>query len=118
MRDFLDGPQIEKMVGLPPGAGLDFRVFGDKDDPMGRVEIVEYQQADGEDRYARAVPPATGTLHVTWQVPDLAPLLANLATNGIDHSEHGNIDAVFGKGRMISFRSPAGLRIEVQEVRP
>ena len=115
MQDLLSGPEVEKMVGLPPGAGLDFRVLGEPDDPMGRIEIVEYQQTEGTDRYQLAKPPNTGTLHVTWQVADLAPLRANLETWGVPVTEHGPVDAIFGSGPMISFYSPAGFRIEVQE---
>jgi len=115
MRDLLAGPEVEKMVGLPAGAGLDFRVLGDSGDPMGRIEIVEYQQTEGADRYALAKPPNTGALHVTWQVDDLEPLRANLETWGVPTTEHGAVDAIFGNGPMISFYSPAGFRIEVQE---
>ena len=116
MRDLLAGPAVEKMVGLPPGAGLDFRVLGDPDDPMGRIEVIEYQQTEGTDRYALARPPNTGTLHVTWQVDDLGPLRASLDNWGVPVTEHGSVDAIFGRGPMISFYSPGGFRIEVQEL--
>lgn len=115
MQDLLSGPEVERMIGLPAGAGVDFRVLGDADDPMGRIEVIEYQQTQGADRYAKARPPATGTLHVTWQIPDLAPLRANLDTWGVAFTEHGNVDALFGTGPMISFYSPGGFRIEVQQ---
>jgi catechol 2,3-dioxygenase-like lactoylglutathione lyase family enzyme len=116
MVDLLSGPEVEKMVGLPPGAGLDFRVLGDPEDPMGRIEVIEYQQTEGTDRYALAKPPHTGTLHVTWQVDDLAPLRASLDKWGVPITEHGPVDAIFGRGPMISFYSPGGFRIEVQEL--
>ena len=118
MRFALAGPETEKMIGLPPGAGLIFHVLGADSDPMGRIELVEYQQTEGTDRYALAKPPATGTLHVTWQVDDLAPLRTRLAASLVEVTEHGMIDAIFGAGPMISFKSPGGLRIEVQEIRP
>lgn len=116
MRDLLAGPAVEKMVGLPPGAGLDFRVLGDAEDPMGRIEVIEYQQTEGSDRYALAKPPNTGSLHVTWQVEDLAPLRDSLGQRGVTVVEHGVVDAIFGRGPMISFYSPGGFRIEVQEL--
>lgn len=115
-RDLLTGPEVEKMVGLPPGAGLDFRVLGDAGDPMGRIEIVEYQQTEGADRYRLATPPNTGTLHVNWQLEDLGPLRANLEKWGVPVTEHGPVDAIFGSGPVISFYSPAGFRIEVQQL--
>ncbi len=113
--DLLSGPDIERMVGLPPGAGLDFRVYGDPDEPLGRIELVEYQQTAGEDRYARARPPATGLLLTGWHCADLTPLRARLEKLGIAFTEHGEIDAIYGRGPVISFRSPAGFRIEVQK---
>lgn len=111
----LKGPVIEKTVGLPPGAGLDIRVFGDADEPLGRIEVIEYQRVQGDDLYPRAKPPATGILHMNYRVPDLAPIRARLAKAGVPVTEHGNVAALFGNGRVISFRSPAGFRIEVQE---
>ncbi|MDJ0928644.1 MAG: VOC family protein [Gammaproteobacteria bacterium] len=117
MQFALAGPETEKMIGLPPGAALVFHVLGAESDPMGRIELVEYQRTQGTDRYALAKPPATGTLHVTWQVDDLAGLRTRLARHGVAVTEHGDIDAIFGAGPLISFNSPGGLRIEVQERR-
>jgi catechol 2,3-dioxygenase-like lactoylglutathione lyase family enzyme len=110
----LTGPDIERTVGLPSGAGLRLQVFGDPHEPLGRIEVIEYQQVRGEDLYPRAMPPATGILHVTYRVPDLAPLRARLAAAGVSVTEHGTVTAIFGSGPLLSFRSPAGFRIEVQ----
>jgi len=110
----LEGPEIERTVGLPPGAGVDIHVFGDPDDPMGRIEIIEYQGVQGEDRYPRARPPARGILHINYRVPDLEPVRERLAMANVAVTDHGIVDAIFGTGAMISFRSPAGFRIEVQ----
>jgi catechol 2,3-dioxygenase-like lactoylglutathione lyase family enzyme len=114
-QDLLAGPEIERMVGLPEGAGIDFRVLGAETDPMGRIEIIEYQRAEGRQLFDRAVPPATGLLHAGWRVADLAPLRRQLAARGIDYREVGAVDAIYGDGPMLVFHSPAGFRIEVQE---
>jgi catechol 2,3-dioxygenase-like lactoylglutathione lyase family enzyme len=110
----LKGTEIERTVGLPPGAGLDIHVFGDPDDPMGRVEIIEYEQVEGENLYRRAKPPATGILHMNYRVPDLKPIRERLAKANVAVTDHGAVDAIYGAGTMISFCSPAGFRIEVQ----
>lgn len=110
----LEGPAIEATVGLPPGAGLDIRVFGAPAEPLGRIEIIEYQRVAGADRYPHANPPATGILHVNYRVADPGPLRTRLARAGIAVTEHGMVDALYGKGPLISFRSPTGFRIEVQ----
>jgi catechol 2,3-dioxygenase-like lactoylglutathione lyase family enzyme len=113
----LTGPDIERTVGLPPGAGLKIRVFGDPAEPLGRIEIIEYQQVEGEDLYPRARPPATGILHMNFRVPDLAPIRARLGRADVAMTEHGQVASICGTGPMLSFNSPAGLRIEVQGVR-
>ncbi|MGI9330691.1 MAG: VOC family protein [Gammaproteobacteria bacterium] len=115
MEDFLAGPEIERMVGLPAGAGIDFRVLGDEADPMGRIEVIEYQRTGGEDRFDRARPPATGTLHAGWQVADLNAVRRHLNEQGIAFRDHGSLDTIYGTGPMISLKTPAGFRIEVQE---
>lgn len=112
----LNGPVIEQTIGLPSGAGLDVRVFGDRADPLGRIEIIEYQRVTGDDLYPRAIPPATGILHVNYRVPDLTPIRTCLAQAGVPVAEHGIVATVFGTGPVMSFRSPAGFRIEVQGI--
>lgn len=110
----LAGAAVEQTVGLPPGASLTLQVFGDPAEPLGRLEIIEYGGVAGEDRYARARPPARGILHVTWRVPSLGPVRARLDAAGVSVTEHGVVDALFGRGELIECRSPAGLRIELQ----
>jgi catechol 2,3-dioxygenase-like lactoylglutathione lyase family enzyme len=110
----LAGPAIERTVGLPQGAALRLRVFGDPADALGRIEIIEYQQVRGQDRYPRARPPATGILHVNYQVPDLAPLRSRLRAAHVPVREHGILDTLYGNGPILSFHSPAGLKVEVQ----
>lgn len=79
---------------------------------MGRIEVIEYQQVEGEDLYPRAKPPATGILHMNYRIPDLKPIRERLANLTV--TEHGTINALYGSGETISLHSPAGFRIEVQ----
>ena len=37
------GPEVERTIGLPSGAGLDVRIFGDASYGYGRLEIVQYE---------------------------------------------------------------------------
>lgn len=114
MQDLLAGPDIERMVGLPAGAGIDFRVLGAEADPMGRIEVIEYQRTGGTNLFQRALPPATGTLHAGWQVTSLTALRRRLGERDIEYREHGALDLVYGSGPVLSFVTPAGFRIEVQ----
>ena len=52
------GPEVERTIGLPAGAGLDIRIFGDPAYAYGRLEIVQYEGVTGADLYPRARPPA------------------------------------------------------------
>lgn len=113
----LKGPEIEKMVGLPKGAGLDMRFFGPKDDPFGRIEVVHYEGIAGVDRFIRAHPPALGTLHVTLFVEALAPAIKAAGGHGSRVREHGPIDTIYGKGQAATVFAPNGLRVELMERR-
>ena len=113
--NLLVGEEIERMVGLPKGAGLDVRVLGEADNEFGRMEIVDYQGVEGEDRYARAVAPSLGTLHVRYELPDLVPLKSRLEELNIPFTTFPNIESLLGAGEVVVFHSPAGLRIEAQQ---
>ena len=116
------GPEVERTIGLPPGAALDIRIFGDAGYDYGRLEIVQYEGVKGADLYPRARPPARGLLSVTFFVPDIDPVLARAAALAVEAGtgamrappvDHGVVDTVFGKARMATLTSPAGLRIDL-----
>jgi catechol 2,3-dioxygenase-like lactoylglutathione lyase family enzyme len=111
----LGGPAIEQSIGLPAGAALRLKVYGDPTEPLGRIEAIEYEGTQGTNLFARARPPALGTLHVTYQVSTLAPVLANLRSANVTVTDHGHRRLLYGAGRVVSCHSPAGLRIEAQE---
>jgi len=119
------GPEVERTIGLPPGAGLDIRIFGDAGYDYGRLEIVQYEGVKSADLYPRARPPARGLLSVTFFVPDVGAVLARAAALATDTTaaagatmrapplDHGVVDTVFGTTRMATLTSPAGLRIDL-----
>ncbi|MCU0758531.1 MAG: hypothetical protein MUF07_04920 [Steroidobacteraceae bacterium] len=116
------GPEVEKTVGLPQGAGLDIRIFGDPAYDYGRIEIVQYERAPGTDLYPRARPPARGLLSVTYFVPDVGAILARAGAPGAPRMraaplDHGVVATIFGESRLATLTSPAGLRIDLLERR-
>lgn len=116
------GPEVEKTIGLPKGAGLDIRIFGDPAYDYGRLEIVQYEGANGADLYPRARPPARGMLSVTYFVPDVGAILAKATAPDAPRMraapvDHGLVTTIFGQSRMASLTSPAGLRIDLVERR-
>jgi len=110
----LRGPEIEKIIGLPPGGGLDGRILGDPEEPYGTVQVSQYSGAvNSEDRYPRAKAPARGMLSLTYFVGDLSPWLAQAGHGEI--TDLGRGAGIYGPGRMVTFATPAGLRVDVVE---
>ena len=114
----LFGEHVEKMIGLPKGGGLRLNLLeGDETDRYGRVELVTYIGAKKQDNlYKIANPPALGTLHCLFKVETISEIKKKLQERSIIFDEFGSLDLIYGKGEVISFRSPAGLRIDVQEL--
>jgi hypothetical protein len=108
------GPEVEKTIGLPPGAALDIHILGDLKNDYGKLEIVQYEGVKSNNLYPRSKPPARGMLSVTYIVDDLSALLLRGAALGI--MDHGATTCILGQGRMASVTSPAGLRVDLFEV--
>ncbi len=111
----LDGPEIEKMIGLPPGAALDVSIWGRNGWPLGQIEIIDYRGVDGDNLYPRARPKSTGILHVSYETPSLDSIRRKLDTGRIEFSEYGPVTTLYGSGPVLSVRSPAGFRVEFHE---
>ncbi len=107
------GPEIERAVGLPKGAGLDIRILGDPASSLGRLEIVQYEGVKSANLYPRTAAPARGMLSVTYLVPSLDPILQRGAAYGV--RDVGVLRTVYGSGRAAQLTSPAGLRIDLIE---
>ena len=113
----LFGDHVEKMIGLPKGGGLRLNLLeGDEIDQYGRVELVTYVGAEKQNNlYKTANPPALGTLHCLFKADDLSIIEEKLRKKSMPFEEFKSLDLIYGKGEMLSFRSPAGLRIDVQK---
>ncbi len=113
MHHRITGSGIEAAVGLPKGSALDMRLCGSPDNMFGRMELVAYEGLSGENRFSRAVPPATGILRCGFRTDKLDELLKRVELQDITVGRIFEIDAIFGAGRIVEFSSPAGLQIEV-----
>lgn len=107
----LSGPEIEAMIGLPPGATLDVSIWGDANAPFGQLEIIEYGGTDGVNLYPRAQAPATGILQVRYHAEALRLIETRLSDT--EFERHADLDLIDGRGALLRFRSPAGLVVEV-----
>ena len=111
-----EGPEVERMVGLPVGAKLDMHILGDPDDALGRIELVQYVGVAGTDLYPRARPPACGFLGVAFDTEDLHGLAARARAGCHPVEDMGTARTLAGDGMRVVVTSPAGMRIEVRQV--
>lgn len=111
----ISGPEIEEMAGLPKGTTLKVDIFGHKDFTDGQLEIVEYAGVESKNLYPSARPKSLGILHLGYIVPDATGLKERLKKQGVSIREQGHAKTLAGEGQVISFNSPAGLKIEIYE---
>jgi catechol 2,3-dioxygenase-like lactoylglutathione lyase family enzyme len=111
----LEGPEIERMIGLPPGSGLDVSIWGDDSELLGQIELIDYRGVQGNNLYPIAIPTQLGILHVSYQLKDLDAFKQKLHDAGINHSDREYRELIFGSGRFIRFRTPSGMNIEAFE---
>jgi len=105
------GAAIEMAAGLPPGTVLDLHLLGGPDNLFGRMELIEYTGIHGDNRFARAQPPATGILSCGFNVDSLDEFAGKAA--GLDFAVSGRMqaDVIFATGEVAQMMSPAGLHI-------
>ncbi len=108
-----EGPEVERMVGLPAGAKLDMHILGDPRDELGKIEIVQYVGVRGTDLYPVARPPACGFLGVAFDTADIDALAARAEAGGHPIESLPTVETVIGGGRRLAVTSPAGWRVEV-----
>ena len=113
MHHRITGPEIEAVVGLPPGAALDMRLLGEPENLFGRVELITYEGINGNNLFPAARPPATGSLGARVSVRDLNGVLQRSRDAGITTTDHGVVDLLSCSGPLMSLSSPAGFAIEV-----
>jgi len=113
MNNRLAGPGIETIIGLPQGSGVQVRLLGSNDDWMGRLEIIEYENLPGENRYPLAKPPALGCLHLNYESDDAGSIVKTLKTAGISYDYHEGVSLIYGRGDILQTQAPGGLRLEI-----
>lgn len=116
--NLLEGPEIERMIGLPVGSGLDVSIWGKGDEPLGQIELIDYRGVQGNDLYPITVPTQLGILHVSYEVTDLEAFKARLHDAGTNYQDREYREVIFGSGKFIRFRTPAGMNIEAFETLP
>jgi catechol 2,3-dioxygenase-like lactoylglutathione lyase family enzyme len=116
LRHRLAGPAIEMAAALPPGTVLDLRLLGSPDSLFGRMELIQYVGVEGDNRFERAVPPATGILGCGFFVASLQEFLERAVGQGANPQSLGETQTVFGAAQVCRLYSPAGLALEVMQL--
>lgn len=111
--NILEGPEIERMVGLPPGAALDVSIWGAASQPLGKMEVIDYRGVESTNLYPKARAPALGILHITYQTDQLKTLEQKLMTLDYPANIRDPLQTLIGSGQVLTTYSPAGLRIDV-----
>lgn len=111
----LEGAEIERLIDLPQGTLMDVSLWGQSEQPLGLIELVDYLGVRSVDLFPVAVPTQLGILHVSYEVTDLDAFRQRLYEAGLNHSDREYREVIFGSGRFIRLRSPAGMTLEVFE---
>ncbi len=112
----LDGPDIERMIGLPPGGAVEMRMLGSPHQHAGRVELAKYHGLDGHNRYPLAKPPALGILHAVLLTSSVENVVQRANAAGVPVTEHGAVETIYAQGPALTLHTPAGLRLDIHEV--
>lgn len=110
LQEELGGPEIEKLIGLPPGKSLVIHILGDNDSRLGRVELIEYQGITSENLYPLARAPATGALHLSFKVENIDTVLRNAKDLNTNVADLGKLKTLSHSesARVHQITSPAG----------
>lgn len=112
LRHRITGEGIEEIVNLPSSTGVEMSVLGRENESFGRVELIQYDNSRGCDRFGRAKAPARGSLHCAFRVASVSDVLD--ASSG-DSRRVDDIDTLFSDGPIGVLTTPAGLRVEIFE---
>ncbi len=113
--NILDGPAIEKMIGLPTGSALNVSIWGKPDQHLGQVEIIAYMGTHGANLYPRAKPGARGIFQLNWSVADIDLTLQKLSALGTSFADSLSDTRLFGPARTLRLLTPAGFSLEIHQ---
>lgn len=109
----LEGPEIERMIGLPAGSSLEVSIWAQPGQSLGEIELVTYRGVSGNDLFAKAVPGARGVTQLNWRVSSCDAWRCWLDHQGIAYRESKIAARLIRSAEVLVLQSPAGLRIEL-----
>ncbi len=111
--NFLQGEEVEKMIGLPSGSALDVSIWGRQDKESAQLELVEYVGVEGKTLFPLSKLPNSGLHQVCYQTKEAALLASRADSMGLSTFQCGKIETLAGSGECWTLYSPAGMRIDL-----
>jgi catechol 2,3-dioxygenase-like lactoylglutathione lyase family enzyme len=111
--NFFEGDDIERMIGLPAGAGLDVSIWGRPGQWSAQLELVQYAGVRGENRFPLSRLPNCGLHQVCFCTRQVAHIIAAAQRSRAKVVHLGRIETLVGTGECWSIYTPAGLRIDL-----
>ncbi|MFT4649856.1 MAG: catechol 2,3-dioxygenase-like lactoylglutathione lyase family enzyme [Flavobacteriales bacterium] len=111
--NYFEGKDIERMIGLPPGAGLDVSIWGREGDREAQLELVEYTGVGGGTRYSLATLPNCGLHQVCFETTDASEIASKAKSSNNIVIHRGVLHTLAGSGEYWSIYTPAGMRIDL-----
>jgi len=111
--NFFEGTDIERMIGLPPGAGLDVSIWGQEGEREAQLELVEYTGVNGDTRFSLATLPNCGLHQVCFKTPHASEIAAKAKSSNNIVIYRGELHTLAVSGECWSIYTPAGMRIDV-----
>ena len=113
--NYFNGSEIERMIGLPEGSGLDVSIWGTDGQRNAQLELVEYDGVIGKNLFSRGSLPNCGLHSVCFVTANAKNIVLSGQAFPCRIISRGKLNTLAGDGVHWSIYTPAGLRIDLIE---
>ena len=113
--NFFNGEEIERMIGLPPRAGLDVSIWGAQGQRSAQLELVQYHGVKGKSLFNRGTLPNCGLHSVCFVSTNAGDIINSGRAFPCKVISRGHLNTLAGEGIYWSIYTPAGFRIDLIE---
>ena len=113
--NYFNGSEIERMIGLPEGSGLDVSIWGTHGQRNAQLELVEYDGVVGKNLFSRGCLPNCGLHSVCFITANAENIVISGQAFPCRIVSRGKLNTLAGDGVHWSIYTPAGLRIDLIE---
>ena len=113
--NYFKGEEIERMIGLPEGAGLDVSIWGAHGHRTAQLELVQYDGVTGKSLFSHGSLPNCGLHSVCFMSTNAKDIVNSGRAFPCKVISRGPLNTLAGRGVYWSIYTPAGLRIDLIE---